>query len=68
VLFQKFSLLRSLLDWIIVNVPNFDSKNMVICFVFKIVVAFRVFGSLVYFSCTKGIQETKNTKELVAIQ
>jgi hypothetical protein len=34
VLFQKSSFLRSLLDWVIVNVPNFDSENLVdlICF------------------------------------
>jgi hypothetical protein len=29
VLFQKSSFLRSLLDWVIVNVPNFDSENLV---------------------------------------
>jgi hypothetical protein len=34
VLSQKFSILRSLLDWVIVHVPNFDSMNLVdlICF------------------------------------
>jgi hypothetical protein len=34
VLFQKSSFLISLLDWVIVNVLNFDSRNLVdlICF------------------------------------
>jgi hypothetical protein len=33
-LFQKYSFLRSLLNWVIANVPNFDSENLVnlICF------------------------------------
>jgi hypothetical protein len=34
VLFQKSSFLRSLLDWVIVNLSNFDSENLVDLFCF----------------------------------
>jgi hypothetical protein len=39
------------LDWVFVNVPNFDSENMVDFICFLDVVAFMVFGSFGFGYC-----------------